>query len=192
MNKGRRIRRRRGRRPFRYDDRHKTLAVRGMSDSWADSEDDTPVQALADDIIRAAHLRNRSVRSESIEDYSVYSIHLSPESVTSSKLAPESVQPVHLSFNPVQGITGLNILQQFGNAPFSFAEKQEVIHVTIPLQSSYRDEHYVMTALGNDPGFHVFIQTRRQQEAVIGITRMKDCLISEGRLSWIAIGETAQ
>ncbi|SMF89519.1 hypothetical protein SAMN05661091_4677 [Paenibacillus uliginis N3/975] len=192
MNKVRRIARRRGRRPFqRYGDHHKTLAVRGTSDSWADSNGDAPEHALADDSISASHLRHRSVRSEALEDYTVHSIHLSPESVISSKLALDSVHPVHLTFNPVQAISGLNVLEQFGNTPFSFSEKQDVIHVTVPLPSSYRDEHYVIIASCNHPAFHACIQTRRQQEAVIGITRNKGSLISEGWLSWIAIGSTA-
>lgn len=192
MNKVRRITRRRGRGPFRrYVDHLKPLAVRGTSDNWSGS-DCSATEHLADDSINASHLKHRSVRSEAIEDYTVHSIHLSAESVTSSKLAPDSVQPCHLSFNAIQGVSGLKLLQQFGNASFSCSEEQNEIYVTIPLHSSYRDEQYVLITTCNHPVFHAYVQTRRQQEAVIQITRTEGSLISEGWLSWIAIGGTAQ
>lgn len=189
VNKVKRIARKGRRRPFRrYGDHLKTLVVRGTSDSWVDSDEDASEHTLPDKSICASHLRHRSVRSEALEDYTVHSIHLSPESVTSSKLAPDSVHPMHLTFNPVQAISGLNVLEQYGSMPFFFSEKQNVIHITVPLMSSYRDEHYVMIASCNHPAFHTWIETRKQQEAVIGILRTEGVLISEGLLSWIAIG----
>lgn len=188
MNKARRITRRRGRGPFRrYVDHLKPLAVRGTSDNW-DGSDCDATKLLADDSITASHLQHRSVRSEAIEDYTVHSIHLSAESVTSSKLAPDSVEPFHLSFNPVQGVPGLKLLQQFGNEPFSFSEEQDEIYITIPLHSSYQDEHYVLVPTCNHSVFHAYVQTRRPEEVVIGITRTEGSLILEGWLSWIALG----
>ncbi|MFC7677998.1 WIAG-tail domain [Paenibacillus sp. GCM10028914] len=192
MNKARRITRRRGRGPFRrYVDHLKLLAVRGTSDSLAGSECDA-TEHLADNIISASHLQHRSVRSEAIEDYTVHSIHLSDESVTSSKVALESIQPCHLSFNPVQGVSGLNLFQQFGNVPFVFSEDQDVIYVTVPLQSPYEDEQYVLIATCNHPVFQAYVQSRRQQEAIIGITRTQGSFILKGWLSWIAIGGTSE
>lgn len=192
MNKARRITRRRGRGPFRrYVDYLQPLAVRGTSDNREGSHCDA-TEHLADDIISASHLKHRSVRSEAIEDYTVHSIHLSAESVTSSKIAPDSVELGHLSFNPVQGISGLHLLQQFGNEPFSFSEEQNEIFITIFLQSSYQDEHYVLMTTCSHPVFQAYVHTRSQQEAVIGIRRTEGADISEGCLSWISFGGTTK
>lgn len=192
MNKARRITRIRRGRPFRrYDGFNKKIAIRGTSGKWSDLENDVMDHALADDVISASHLQHRSVRSEAIEDYAVHSIHLSSESIISSKLALESVQPSHLSFNPVQGIPDMPLLQQFGYFPFIFSDEQETIEITIPLQTSYQDEHYVVVASCSDPVFQAGIRKRKHAEVAIGISRPAGTVISEGWLYWISIGRMA-
>ncbi|MGG3506928.1 WIAG-tail domain [Paenibacillus lautus] len=189
MNKARRITRIRRGRPFRrYDGYYKKMAIRGTSANWSDLEKGMMDHALTDDVIGASHLQHRSVRSEAIEDYAIHSIHLSSESIISSKLALESVQPSHLSFNPVHGIPDIPLLQQFGSIPFTFTDEHETIEITVPLQTSYQDEHYVVAASCSDPVFQAGIRKRQHEEVVIGITRSAGTLISEGWLYWISIG----
>ncbi|GIO98803.1 hypothetical protein J14TS5_38890 [Paenibacillus lautus] len=189
MNKARRITRIRRGRPFRrYDGYYKKMAIRGTFANWSDLEKDVMDHALTDDVISASHLQHRSVRSEAIEDYAIHSIHLSSESIISSKLALESVQPSHLSFNPVQGIPDIPLLQQFGYIPFTFPNEHEAIEITVPLQTSYQDEHYVVVASCSDPMFQAGIRKRQHEEVAIGITRPAGTTISEGWLYWISIG----
>lgn len=188
MNRARGITRIRRRRAFRqHDGYHKKMTIREASANWSDVEDDRG-HVLTDDTIRASHLQHRSVRSEAIEDYAVHSIHLSSESIISSKLALESVHPSHLSFNPVQGIPGIPLLQQFGYIPFTFSEELDSIEVTIPLPTPYQDEHYVVVASCSDPLFQAGIRKRQDAEIVIQILRPEGTMISEGGLHWISIG----
>nr|WP_246246144.1 WIAG-tail domain [Paenibacillus lemnae] len=123
-----------------------------------------------------------------IDNFAVYSIHVSNEAITSTKIAPEAVQPVHLGFNPVQGLPGGSVHQQFGKHPFSFSDKECNKEVTVNLSVPYKGTDYVLISSCSKSEFQACTVLQEENQAVIRISRLPESRESEGWLSWIAVG----